>query len=342
MNKLKMVAMGCGTLALALGAGHFMQSRSAVAPVAQQSRAPILGSSLAQGTDTINGALHLSAITLTSAAPTLPSAAPAPGKLPQLPPLSEIREAALNDAAGQTLTDALPAEEPAPSLTCDYSLQADVAAGAMVALSLDAPCAPGERFTLHHNGMMFTEVTDDGGYASMLVPALSSRAAFIASFPNGDGAVANAEVEGLVYYQRVAVQWQGNAGVQLHALEFGSDYTGEGHVWSGASRDVAAAADGNRGFLTRLGNAGQPDGLMAEVYTFPSQLAGRDGQVELRVEAEVTEANCNRDIEAQALQLQADGALRVQDVTLMMPECDAVGDFLVLNNLLNDLTIARN
>ncbi|MFX0545511.1 hypothetical protein ACEWPL_008185 [Roseovarius sp. S1116L3] len=342
MDKLKMIAMGCGTLALALGAGHFMQSRSAVAPVAQQSPAPVLGSSVPQGAAAANGALHLSSITLTSAAPTLPSAAPAPGKLPHLPALSEIREAALDDAVGQILTDALPAEEPAPSLICDYSLQADAAAGAMVALALDAPCAPGERFTLHHNGMMFTEVTDDGGYASMLVPALSRRASFIASFANGQGVVASAEVEGIGYYQRVAVQWQGDAGLQLHALEFGSDYADEGHVWSGASRDVAAAADGNHGFLTRLGNADQPNPLMAEVYTFPSQLEGRDGQVELRVEAEVTEANCNRDIEAQALELEVGGALRVQDVTLMMPQCDAVGDFLVLNNLLNDLTIARN
>jgi hypothetical protein len=339
MQKLKMIALGCGTMAVALGAGHFMQSQSARAPVAQDNAAPADG----EARGALNsGALHLSSITLTSAVPKLPATAPTPGALPQPPAIPDTREAALDDANAQTMTDALPSEEPAPRLGCDYSLSADVAPGAMVALALDAPCAPGERFTLHHNGMMFTEVTDDGGHASMLVPALAQKASFIASFANGDGAVANAQVDSLEYYQRVAVQWQGASGMQLHALEFGADYEGEGHVWSGAARDVAAAADGDRGFLSRLGDAHQVDALMAEVYTFPSLLAGRDGDVVLQVEAEVTEFNCNRDIEAQALQMQVGGALSVRDLTLMMPDCGAVGDFLVLKNLLNDLTIARN
>ncbi len=30
----------------------------------------------------------------------------------------------------------------------------------MVALALSAPCHGGERVTIHHNGLMFTEVTD--------------------------------------------------------------------------------------------------------------------------------------------------------------------------------------
>jgi hypothetical protein len=286
----------------------------------------------------VAAALQLSAITLTSAVPTPPGVALAPATLPTVP----VREAALSDAPTAAISDALPEEEPAPSLSCNYTLSAVTAPGAMVTLSLDAPCAPGERFTLHHNGMMFTNVTDDGGYALMLVPALAQKAVFIASFSNGEGAVASTDVDSLAYYQRVAVQWQGDTGLSLHALEFGAGYADDGHVWAEARRDVAAAASGDRGFLTRLGAAGQPNALMAEVYTFPSQMAGRDGAVSLTVEAEVTPSNCNRDIEAQALQIQLGGALKVQDVTLMMPGCDAAGDFLVLKNLLNDLNIARN
>lgn len=335
MQKLKIIAMGSATLALALGAGHFMQSRSAAAPVALQT-APALQADTALAANQ-QGAVQLSSITLTAAAPDLPLGGPTPTELPGPPP---VREAALD--AAQTGAVPLPSEEPAPGMGCDYTLDADVAPGAMVALSLDAPCAPGERFTLHHNGIMFTEVTDDGGHASMLVPAMSQRASFIAAFANGQGAVAMADIEAIGAYSRVAVQWQGDTGVALHALEFGADYDEDGHVWSGAARDVAAAADGDRGFLTRLGDAGQPGALLAEVYTFPALLEGRDGKIDLRVEAEVTEANCNRDIAAQAMQVQAGGAPNVRELTLMMPDCDAVGDFLVLNNLLNDLTIARN
>ncbi len=341
MRKIKMIAVGCGTLALALGAGHFMQSRTMADPVAQDeiTQAPAPGSARS---DAATGALELSSITLISAVPSPPSAALMPALLPQTPDTPVIREATLRDSNAETLTDALPMEEPAPSLACDYTLTAEAAPAAMVSLSLDAPCATRERFTMHHNGMMFTGVTDDGGHASMLVPALALKASFIAAFANGEGAVANAEVDSVNYYQRVAVQWQGDTGMQLHALEFGAGYDDDGHVWSGAPRDVAAASDGDRGFLTRLGAADQPKALMAEIYTFPSLLAGRDGDVTLLVEAEVTPLNCNRDIDAQALQMQPGGGLRVQDVTLMMPECSAVGDFLVLKNLLNDLTIARD
>ncbi len=331
MQRIKMIALGCGTLAIALGAGQFMQMRM-TPPVAMEEIVP------APVAPRDAAALQLSSITLTSSVPKPPAAAMEPAILPDAP----VREAALGDASTVILTDALPSEEPAPNLACEYELTADTAPGAMVTLSLDARCAPGERFTLHHNGMMFTEVTDESGHATMLVPALARKAVFIVSFSNGEGAVASADVDSLGYYQRAAVQWQGNAGITLHALEFGAGFADDGHVWSDARRNVAAAADGDRGFLTRLGDAGQPDAFMAEIYTFPSQMAGRDGDVALQVDAEVTALNCNRDIEAQALQVDDAGALKVQDLTLMMPKCDAIGDFLVLKNLLNDLTIARN
>ena len=335
MQKIRMFAIGCGTLALALGAGHFMQSANQP-DTAALSTAP-------QGVDAgtaPDDTVELTSITMTSTLPTPPSDAKAPVELPESPE-GTVRVAALGDD-GNTMTDALPGEVIVPSLTCDYTLTADIAPGAMVALSLDAPCAKSERFTLHHNGLMFTQVTDESGHASMLVPALAKSAVFIAAFPNGEGAVANADVESVDFYHRVAVQWQGNSGVQLHALEFGAEMGSDGHVWSAARRDVAAAAGGDRGFMTLLGNVGQSEALMAEVYTFPSRVAGRDGAVALSVEAEVTQANCGRDIEAQALQTRPGSSLIVKELTLAIPECDAIGDFLVLNNLLNDITIARN
>lgn len=344
MQKIRMFAIGCGTLALALGAGHFMQSANQpdTAALALGPEGSGKGSARHAATD---GPVELTSIQMTSTMPSPPDDAQASAKLPEAPE-GAIREAALGDAgttiSDATISDALPREVTAPSLTCEYTLTADTAPGAMVALSLNAPCAKSERFTLHHNGLMFTQVTDEGGHASMLVPALAKTAVFIVAFPNGDGAVANADVESVDYYHRVAIQWQGDSGVQLHALEFGAEIGSDGHVWSAARRDVAAAADGDQGFMTLLGDSDQPEALMAEIYTFPSSLHGRDGSVSLSVEAEVTQANCARDIEAQALETQPGGGLTVKELTLAIPECDAVGDFLVLKNLLNDITIARN
>lgn len=339
MQKIRVVAMVCGTSALALGAGHFMQSAEANEPVsvARAPQAAVPGAVPHAGP---KDAMAVTSVEMTSADPAAPKDAPAPAKLPSTPQ-GTVQLAALGDTPS-VITDALPVEVAPATLACDYTLTADPAPGAMVALSLGAPCARGQRFTLHHNGLMFTEVTDGDGHASMMVPALAKSAVFIVAFPGGDGAVASADVDGLDDYQRVAVQWQGNSGVQLHAFEFGAEMGSDGHVWSAARRDVAAAADGDRGFMTVLGDVTQPEALMAEIYSFPTRTAGRNGAVALQVEAEVTPANCARDIEAQALQMQPGGALNVQELTLAIPECDAVGDFLVLKNLLNDITIAQN
>jgi hypothetical protein len=76
------------------------------------------------------------------------------------------------------------------------------------------------------------------------------------------------------------------------------------------------------------------------VYSFPTGTAKRGGEIALTVEAEVTEANCNTSVAAQTLEIRDAAGLRVRDLTLEMPQCDTTGDFLVLKNLVEDLTIA--
>ena len=224
---------------------------------------------------------------------------------------------------------------------CPITLDASPRPAAMVELSLSAECLPSELVTFHHNGMMFSETTDAGGSLNLTVPALAPKAVFIASFQSGEGAVAQIDVNSLKAYDRIVVQWQGrDTGLGLHALEYDAAYWSDGHVWAdtpGSTRDTAA---GTSGLLTRLGTPTIDEPLMAEVYTFPSQMAQTPGSVRLSVEAEVTARNCGRQVDAQTLEYRTVNPLRVQDLTLFMPECDTVGDFLVLNNLVEDLTIA--
>lgn len=210
----------------------------------------------------------------------------------------------------------------------------------MVRLTLSAPCMPDARFTLHHNGLMLSQVTDSNGESRLMVPALSESAVFIAAFSDGDGAMAMADVSELAQYDRAAVQWQGDTGIQVHAREFGAPYDSDGHVWSGHARDLAAASGGTGGFITRHGESSLDEALLAEVYSFPTGTIERSGAVALSVEAEVTRANCGRDVEAQAIQKIGQDRLEAQSLVLAMPDCSAVGDFLVLKNLLNDLKVA--
>ncbi len=327
MLSIRIIAAGLGTAAIALAAGHFMQSKQS--RTAAVNAPSVQGATLASGDDQ----LELSDIKLTSALPAAPTSALKAATLPATPvSLSLLDDTPIAD---------LPGEEPAQSFSCDYTLTAEPAAAAMVTLNLSVPCMMNERFTVHHNGMMFTEVTDMDGAAEMIVPALSAKPVFIVSFVNGEGAVASADLSSFEYYDRVVVQWSGYSGLQIHAMEYDADYGDAGHVWAEAAHDMADAASGTGGFITRLGAEDAADAHRAEIYTFPSGLAPKGGQVTLSVEAEVTEQNCGRDVEAQSLQVGADMPLTVRDLTLAMPECNAVGDFLVMRNLLNDLKIAQ-
>ena len=274
-------------------------------------------------------------VMLTSAEPVPPVAAPQPEALPDAP----VQLAALQDAP----IAQMPMEEAAPALVCEIAMTATASAAAMVQLEVSAPCLSDTQFTVHHNGMMFSALTDNDGAWSMQVPALAKNAVFIAAFDNGEGAVADVSVDTLDYYDRFVVQWKGESGLQIHAMEYGADYGEAGHVWHDAARDMAVAAKGEGGFLVRLGEGVIEDTtLIAEVYTFPTQNALRDGDVQISVETEVHAGNCGRDIEAQALVRPGAGEINARDLTMAIPDCEAIGDFLVLNNLYEDLKIARN
>ncbi|WP_306151360.1 hypothetical protein [Roseovarius sp. MMSF_3281] len=346
MSKLRRYITAGGTLCCALGIGVLMQmgdesNKASLSP--EPVKATVIKEDIGALEASEAGAepkLELSDIQLTAAdSVTPPRAAPQPQSLPQAP----VTAAAFDPAKAQEPpVGTLPREEPAPEFSCGIDIKASPTAAAMVELDLNAPCMVNERFTLHHNGMMFTARTDDDGMKRMTVPALSENAVFIVAFANGEGAVANAQVSSVEYYDRYIVQWQGKSGLQVHAFEYGADYGEAGHIWAEAARDLDVAARGEGGFITRLGASDMDGARMAEVYTFPTLTAQKDGEIDLRLEAEVTRANCGRDIEAQSLRVSGADAPVTSDLVLAMPECDAIGDYLVLKNMFNDLKIARN
>lgn len=328
MARLTSYILGGATLVCALGTGYVMQYGFGAPPRATQAAA----------------SLELSRVVPTSSAVIAPLAAPT---LPDMPAdlvvEMDLPEAPLIVQAAAEIDlpiEELPQAPGATGFACDITMTADPTAGAMVNVVLTAPCRASERVTLHHQGLMFTEVMQPDGTLTVSIPALAEQATFIAAFPGGDGAMASAEVTSLPFYDRVAVQWKGDAGLQLHAREFDADYFTPGHVWAAAAGDLTAAAKGEGGFLTRLGRTDTPEALMAEIYSFPAGTAHKSGTVLLSVEAEVTAANCGAPVEAQTLEIREGGSLRTRDLSVEIPACDAVGDFLVLKNLVEDLTIA--
>ena len=59
------------------------------------------------------------------------------------------------------------------------------------------------------------------------------------TFADGETSTAGATVPDAAEISRAVLQWKGETGLQIHALEFGADYGGLGHVWYGAPGDPA-------------------------------------------------------------------------------------------------------
>lgn len=265
-------------------------------------------------------------------------------------PVLKIEEIMLTSAR-QPQIDAMVvrAERREPEALCGMVAQADAAPGAMVALNVSAPCRSGERVTVHHQGMMFTATLDENGGLNMLVPALASTAVFIVepsslalavdhaagmepvAAPDG-GAVAIAQVADMAQVDRIVLQWSGNSGFEVHAREFGAQYGDAGHVWHGAAGDTGA------GQVVQLGDREQLAPRLVEIYSFERGQSNAAGSIQISVEAEITDINCGREITAQTLRL-VQGRMQTRDLILAMPDCSSVGDFLVLNNLVENLKI---
>ncbi|PRX31183.1 hypothetical protein SAMN05216257_10437 [Meinhardsimonia xiamenensis] len=228
-------------------------------------------------------------------------------------------------------------------IPCGPMLSASAAPAAMISLTLSAPCRGGQRVEIAAGPLVFDARIDALGTLRLDVPALLVITPVTARFADDTVLTAEVEAPDATRFERVALLWSGEgAGLQVHALEHGADYGGPGHVWAGAPRGPERALAGRGGFLTRLGNAEGDQARFAEVYTFPSGMARRDGVVRLSIEAEVTARNCGRDVRGETVQPTLGGGLETRHITFAMPECDALGQFLVLKNLLRDLRLATN
>ncbi len=225
-----------------------------------------------------------------------------------------------------------PAEASDASTTqCAPMLALAARPGAMIDILLAGTCRADERVVLRHAGLAVTYRTNEAGALYASIPAVEAEAAVSIRFAGGlrvDGSLSVPDATG---YRRFGVQWMGPQAFRVNAFEKGADYGDPGHVSAAAPRSPHLGG----GFLTQLGDATVETPMLAEIYTFP---IGPD-PVPVLVEAAVTEATCGQEMLGD-LMMSDRGALRLSDLSVTMPGCDATGDYLVLKNLVPDLKLA--
>lgn len=336
MQIQRRAAMAGSVFLIALGTGYIMQNGDAVASRFSADNSRDTQASIQQDTP-----VHQPIVALQNASAPLP-------RDPSVVALAQPAPRVFADRTPQPdtgMTDVIAGTDGALSpfgLPCVVELIAVPGPAATVLLSIDAPCHAGQPITVSQDVLRFTDVLSSDGTFQARVPALSTAPEFNVSFEGGTEIQAQALVPEASGYERVALQWQGDTGLQLHAFEFGADYGDAGHVHAAAAYAPERALQMGAGYLTQLGRPSVPGGWVGEVYSFPASDARDRGVVRISIEAEVTATNCGRDISAETLQPVLGSGLDVVDVTFAVPACDAVGDFLVLNNVLRDMKIAAN
>ncbi len=267
----------------------------------------------------------------------MPMEAPDAPALPQPGP-------ALPERLAQADAPAVMTDQPLSQfgLPCGLTVTTEVMPAAMVALDIMDPCQPNARVLVEHSGLNLTGQTDVMGILTMDIPAFESPAFFTVRMPDGSTASALAGLPDIASYYRVGVQWMNNRELELHAMEFGATYGDPGHIWRENPGSPDRAAMGEGGFISHLGTASVTDPMLAEVYTFPRDTLDSDGTVRLTIEAPVTPINCGQETQARTLESDVEGSVAIIELTFTVPGCDAVGDYLVLQNLLQDLRVASN
>jgi hypothetical protein len=241
-----------------------------------------------------------------------------------------------------TLENIVPVQATAAD-ACAPTLALVARPGAMIGLTLDAPCHAESRAVLRHSGLAVSVLTDADGHAEVLLPAFEAAGGVIVTLPGNTVVLGGVPVPDLGDYRRLAVQWQGEDHFVLNVYEAGADYGSDGHLRAEAPGDVARAVAGDGGVMTVFDGGAVDWPLMAQIYTMPRSTADAARPV-IEVEVPITEATCNREMLAETLLLDTDVA-RTPDtraVSVTMPECAASGGYLLLNNLFSPMNIAAN
>lgn len=224
-------------------------------------------------------------------------------------------------------------------LPCDVSVNTTAMPAAMIALDVMAPCDAGATVTLIHSGLRIEGTLDAMGLLTVDLPAFETPAYVEVRMNTGADTYSSlVDVPDLQDFDRIGLAWQGDMGLELHAMEFGAGFGTPGHVWHEAPAVAAVATSGEGGFLTSI----DTEYSHAQIYTLPRATLREGDSVRLSVDAPITAQNCSQDVAARTLRSSGAAPVTVTDLSMTMPPCDTVGDVLVLQNLLEDLRLASN
>lgn len=208
---------------------------------------------------------------------------------------------------------------------CRPELELAPQPGAMIHLSLSAPCNRNQRIVVRHSGLAFSAQTQADGQAALVFPALKSDAMVAVYLQDARLVLGKVEVPDATAYTRFAVIWDDPAEFELRVTDGSKVLVGSTTPMPGEDQRVIA-----------LGQPGTQVPVHAQVYSAP----GHDlGQVDITGELRITPASCGRTLRLETV-YSAGGLTNHAEREVTVPLCGTAGDILVLKNLGAPLKLA--
>ncbi|MCB2129132.1 MAG: hypothetical protein KDE03_08655 [Rhodobacteraceae bacterium] len=204
-------------------------------------------------------------------------------------------------------------------VSCHTSdLQVTVRPDAALRVSMASSCHPSEDVQITHAGLTISATTDANGALDIFLPAFTGSGLVSLAFADGDSLTASSDMPvDLKDLVRIAVNWDGFDGFRLGMAQAPADATGTAMAPVGKTGATIAMLGGPVGATPHL----------AEVYTIPQSGLPHS----IRIEAEVTEGSCGRDLSGLLLIARAGEDVVREPLVVTMPGCDALGDRVVLD-----------
>lgn len=197
--------------------------------------------------------------------------------------------------------------------------------GAMVHLSLSAPCNRNQRIIVRHSGLSFSVQTQADGQATILLPAMKTDAMVAVYLADSQLVLGKVTVPDAAAYSRYAIVWELPADLELRVTD------GEKVLVGGATPGFS----GDQRVIA-LGSPTVQSPVLARVYSVP----GSDlGQVDITGELRITPASCGRTLRVETV-YSTQGNATSSERAIAVPLCGTAGDILVLKNLAPALKIA--
>lgn len=196
---------------------------------------------------------------------------------------------------------------------CGPSLSVEPVEGAMMRVTVVAPCEPSQQITVAHHGLSFTATLSMTGTVTFALPALVAQAQVTVKLPDGGSLAASVPVPDVAAFARVALQWEG---------------PDPGALVSNAPKVL----DGE---MYRLGQEPQV------LHIFSRRLGEltQGGVVRLSMRSDITLDNCGAEQMARVFRTVPGEPETAYDLTLRAQDCADIGQSLELKNVLQDLKL---